>query len=464
MGKRGNEFGHLSKEEYEAREARGEDDEQSNQSRKASADVLQRRRIVRVSNKWKKQNTMRAPSAGAPAATPNAFAATPLVPKSVNSAAPSAGSNAFSSVNFASKPATAMPPPTAVNPFAQVSFAKTPVPKKSSFAKTPAPTKFSMPQTQVSFATTPAPKQSSFAKTPAPTKTQTQSTPTSTKKEESPLKPLRPGAVDNEVIPIDAKAKRALALCVLTEIESKVNAMSNLSEMMLRFHSKSGDQWKDEPVEETSPAPAPAAAESSTPKFSFGGSTPAPAAAEESSTPKFSFGGSAAPAPAATFTGFSFGNKAAAVPPAPAPAPVDNEEPENADDDGGAPGLVAGEVDEDEELLFTCRAKYLRLVPKEGGDEKEWKSFSSGPLKLFRNKETGKCKILMRDEAVGQVRLNASVQKGTKIMKGEVSKKGVGTVTFATVLEADVGPENLMLKTKKEFHDRLFSTLEEMAK
>ena len=70
----------------------------------------------------------------------------------------------------------------------------------------------------------------------------------------------------------------------------------------------------------------------------------------------------------------------------------------------------------------------------------------------------------MRDEAVGQVRLNASVQKGTKIMKGEVSKKGVGTVTFATVLEADVGPENLMLKTKKEFHDRLFSTLEEMAK
>ena len=49
MGKRGNEFGHLSKEEYEAREARGEDDEQSNQSRKASADVLQRRRIVKVS-------------------------------------------------------------------------------------------------------------------------------------------------------------------------------------------------------------------------------------------------------------------------------------------------------------------------------------------------------------------------------------------------------------------------------
>ena len=442
---------------------------------------------------------MRAPSAGAPAATPNAFAATPLATKPVNATAPSTGSNAFASVNFASKPATAMPPPTAVNPFAQVSFAKTPVPKKSSFAKTPAPPKFSMPQTQVSFATTPGPKQSSFAKTPAPTKTQTQPTPTSTKKEESSLKPLRPGAVDNEVSPIDAKTKRALALCVLTEIESKVNAMSNLSEMMLRFHSKSVEQTNDEPVEESastnskpsfsfggsaSPAPAPAAAESSTPKFSFGGAAPAPAAAEsstakfsfggaapapaaaeESSTPKFSFGGSAAPAPApaAKFTGFSFGNKAA-VPPAPAPAPVDNEEPENADDDGGAPGLVAGDVDEDEELLFTCRAKYLRLVPKEGGDGKEWKSFSSGPLKLFRNKETGKCKILMRDEAVGQVRLNASVQKGTKIMKGEVSKKGVGTVTFATVLEADVGPENLMLKTKKEFHDRLFSTLEEMAK
>ena len=49
MGKRGNEFGHLSKEEYEAREERGEDDDQSNQSRKASADVLRGRRIVRVS-------------------------------------------------------------------------------------------------------------------------------------------------------------------------------------------------------------------------------------------------------------------------------------------------------------------------------------------------------------------------------------------------------------------------------
>ena len=460
---------------------------------------------------------MRAPSAGAPAATPNTFTTTPLATKPVNSAAPSAGSNAFASVNFASKPAATMPPPTAVNPFAQVSFAKTPVPKKSSFAKTPAPTKFSMPQTQVSFANTPVPKQSSFAKTPAPTKSQTQPTPIPTKKEESPLKTLRPGAVDKEVIPINSKTKRALALCTLTEIESKVNAMSNLSEAMLRFHSNPVDKTNGAPVEEStstnkqsfsfggssSPAPAPAessppkfsfggssalapaAGESTTPKFSFGGSAPAPAAAEESttpkfsfggsaapapaagesSTPKFSFGGSAAPAPAAQFTGFSFGNnKTVAAPPAPTPAPADNEEPENADDDGGAPGLVSGDVDENEELLFTCRAKYLRLVSKEGGDGKEWKSFSSGPLKLFRNKETGKCKILMRDEAVGQVRLNASVQKGTKIMKGEVTKKGIGTVTFATVLEADVGPENLMLKTKKEFHDQLFSTLEEMAK
>ncbi|GFH53734.1 hypothetical protein CTEN210_10210 [Chaetoceros tenuissimus] len=278
-------------EEYKVREARGENDEQSHQPRKASADILRGRRMAKPSNEWKKRNTMRAPSAG----TPNAYAPKPLATRPVNSAAPSAGSNIFASAKH------------------------------------------------------------------APIKFQTQATLMSTKKEESPLKPLRPGAVDKEIIPIDDKTKKALALCLLVEKESKVNAMSNLSDVMLRFHSSmTVAEKKDAPVEETAsknakpsfsfggsaspasapaessttkfsfggsraasaPAPAasstptfsfggsaPAPAASSTPTFSFGGSAPAPAAAEESSTPTFSFGGSraaSAPAPAAKFAGFRF--------------------------------------------------------------------------------------------------------------------------------------------------------------
>ena len=100
------------------------------------------------------------------------------------------------------------------------------------------------------------------------------------------------------------------------------------------------------------------------------------------------------------------------------------KEEENANDEGGAdeeyepdvhfkpviplPELVEVKTgEEDEEVLFSNRAKLFRFV----SDTKEWKERGIGDFKILMNKETGKVRFLMRREQVLKICCNHLLSK-----------------------------------------------------
>ena len=84
----------------------------------------------------------------------------------------------------------------------------------------------------------------------------------------------------------------------------------------------------------------------------------------------------------------------------------DNEEPEeNENEPYFEPIVKLDEVEvktgeEDDEVLFCCRAKLFRFV------EGEWKERGLGDMKILRNKNSNKSRILMRRENIHKLCAN----------------------------------------------------------
>lgn len=472
MAKRQNDAGQMSKEAYDAAQEddRGDEGPGGVGQQKASSDVLQRRRIVKVNSKWKTGAGIRTPSAAMPdEATP---ARAPINRFGAAAATSNAGtsSNPFANTAFASN--TSSPKPStssAVNPFATVSFAATPANKTVGFGRS-GPIATSTKKMRLA-ATSFAPP------TPAPVS--------------KPLTPLRLGAKENENIDIDESTKKNLEMLKVVQQESITNPLSDYTTVLKKYiqnDSKSNANASDNSNGASlfgngamsSASPAAGSAPKTT--FSFAAPAPDPAVANETraeaamkseSTPLFSFASApAAPAEPKPFSGFSFGNGSAASStptPAPAPAPAfapvekDQEQDESAEnEDDGAPGVVAGDLAENEKELHSCRAKYLRRIPSQDDPKiMEWKAFAAGVLRMYKNSDDGKCKVVLRD-AAGKVRLNLNIAKETKFISLD-AKNGTRGVQFLSIMDQKVGIEQFILKTRADNFDALVKALESMA-
>lgn len=165
----------------------------------------------------------------------------------------------------------------------------------------------------------------------------------------------------------------------------------------------------------------------------------------------------AAPPPPAPFAGFSFGGQ-----PAASVAPPKSITPAVQSSFGDAmPKETATEVipasNEDEEELLLCRAKYRKYMK----EDKTWKDFSAGKLRLFRHKTTQNCGLVLRNE-YGSVQLNLAIGKGMAFEKRAGKKSG--NVQFAAVQDSAAGLELFAIAVKLESLDALHNSLEEMAK
>ena len=108
-----------------------------------------------------------------------------------------------------------------------------------------------------------------------------------------------------------------------------------------------------------------------------------------------------------------------------------------------------GSGEEDEDVLMETRARGLKLKPKEG-----WDSQGVGFVKVLKNRETSRSRVLLRADPSGNIVLN------TVLMK-EIKYSVNGTNVQFTVPHPDGSMELWALRVKKDEVDRLGSTMEE---
>ena len=367
-----------------------------------------------------------------------------------------ASSNPFANTSFAS---TVTAPAAAANPFSAVSFASTPVnaTKPLGFAS-----------------------RGPFATSTKKLRRAQNTVSTIAAADTKALPPLRPGAKENEVIPMDEATKLNLTMLRMAQKEAKSNPLSDYTPWLKNYIAQSkvleegangngngtangtGSQ-ETKPVQPTTfgsnfaLSPAPKTSESD--------------ATTSSSTPTFSFK-NPAPAPTAEptkFTGFSFGSPSPAPMPAASaatPTPTSQNEDEtqtnNKDDDSETDALAAAVLDEDEEELYFCPAKYTKREGEEGN--KTWKPYSTGNLRLYRSKKDGTGKLVVRNNT-GIVLLNLAIAKGAPITKVEGSNsKRTGSIQLISVEKDELGPEMFTLVTRIENMDELHKNLQMLAK
>ncbi|KAI8910243.1 hypothetical protein EDD86DRAFT_204869, partial [Gorgonomyces haynaldii] len=201
----------------------------------------------------------------------------------------------------------------------------------------------------------------------------------------------------------------------------------------------------------------------SKPAFSFGQPT------ENGSKPAFSFGQPADPKPAeqAPASGFTFGaptfsftpTTSASVPGSLynfASAPAQQEEQGDDGEDAMPPEeqlgnkLMKGAGEEQETTLHQVRAKLFSKA-----DGAEFKVAGVGDIKLNRNNETGKTRILFRTEGIGKIILNDYILSATPCKK--VSDKRLSLILHDE--NAKLAPWLVHVKEPKDC-DALFDAIE----
>ncbi|KAF7122031.1 hypothetical protein CNMCM5793_009586 [Aspergillus hiratsukae] len=107
----------------------------------------------------------------------------------------------------------------------------------------------------------------------------------------------------------------------------------------------------------------------------------------------------------------------------------------------------AGE--EDEDIVIETRARALKLKPGEG-----WDSQGVGYLRVLKNRNTSRSRIILRADPSGKVVLNAALSKAIKYTVN------ANSVQFL-VPQAEGTPEQWAVRVKKEEVERLHSAIEE---
>jgi len=98
---------------------------------------------------------------------------------------------------------------------------------------------------------------------------------------------------------------------------------------------------------------------------------------------------------------------------------------------------------EDEEVIHEIRAKALKFVQKEGGDNtNRWDSRGVGPLRVLKHKESGASRVLLRMDPSGVIILNKALLPGVKYEQKEK------TVKLLAALEDGTGMETWILQVK----------------
>ncbi|KAI9206183.1 uncharacterized protein BJ171DRAFT_499043 [Polychytrium aggregatum] len=205
-----------------------------------------------------------------------------------------------------------------------------------------------------------------------------------------------------------------------------------------------------------------AAAPSATTSFSFATTTASTlfstiAAPASSEPPKLSTTSAAVP-PTTFFSGFgsgpastiSFGGPAPTAFVAGGDASKTTAGDQAGDDDEPAPDaqidtstLMQGEGEEQDEVFHEVRSKLFRF-----SKDKSWENIGIGPLKINKNKSSGKARLLLRADGNGRVLLNASIFAG---MQAKAEGKAV-TFTVAAVGE-DKKPELVKYSARVKTED-----------
>lgn len=162
-------------------------------------------------------------------------------------------------------------------------------------------------------------------------------------------------------------------------------------------------------------------------------------------------------------TGFSFGapsQQTSSVFSAPTSATTSGTSAPDTEANGPADGEAAEALpqvelarsnagEENEDCLMETRARGLKLKPKEG-----WESQGVGFVRILKNRDTSRSRVILRADPSGNVVLNTILMK-------EIKYTVNGTSVQFTVPQPDGSMEQWALRLKKEDVGRLGSTMEE---
>lgn len=118
-----------------------------------------------------------------------------------------------------------------------------------------------------------------------------------------------------------------------------------------------------------------------------------------------------------------------------------------------------GPGEEDEVILHEVRAKALKYIPVQKGDEdapkSPWSTRGVGPLRILKNKSTGTVRVLLRAEPRGHIALNKTILPDVEYT---ATKK---TVSLVAASDEGTNLETWLLQVKKpELAQELSSVLE----
>ena len=118
--------------------------------------------------------------------------------------------------------------------------------------------------------------------------------------------------------------------------------------------------------------------------------------------------------------------------------------------------------EEDEEVMFSHRAKLYRFV----AEDKQWKERGVGDIKLLKNRQTGKIRVLMRRDQVLKICANHQITADMKLQPNAGSEKSWVWSTMADLSEQECRAERLAAKFKsadiaKQFKEK-FEECQEM--
>lgn len=140
-------------------------------------------------------------------------------------------------------------------------------------------------------------------------------------------------------------------------------------------------------------------------------------------------------------------------------------EPQSPRDDGDeAPQeqiklTEGGPGEEDEVMLHEVRAKVIKYIPVQKGDEdapkSPWSTQGVGPLRVLKNKSTGTVRILLRAEPRGHIAMNKTILPDIEYAAKEK------TISFVAASDDGSNLETWLLQVKKpELAKELASVLE----
>ena len=120
--------------------------------------------------------------------------------------------------------------------------------------------------------------------------------------------------------------------------------------------------------------------------------------------------------------------------------------------------------EEDEEVMFSHRAKLYRFV----ADDKQWKERGVGDIKLLRNRQSGKMRVLMRRDQVLKICANHQITTDMKLQPNAGSGRSWVWSTLADFSEQECKAEQLAVRFKsddiaKQFKDK-FEECQELLK